>query len=363
MGLPVKTQAKYWGIAAALFLLFMWLFGGIIVPFLVSMGLAYLLDPLADRLERAGMGRLGATITITAFAILCFVLAMLIIVPTLIRQTSELIAVLPSAFDELQNWLSTHFPSLLDQESQLRQTLLSIGETLQSRGGELFNAAVASVMNLVNIVIICVLVPVITFYLLMDWDRMVAEIDKLLPRDHAPTIRRLAKDIDRTLASFVRGQGLVCLILGIFYAVALMLVGLEFGLVAGAIAGALTFIPYVGALVGGALSIGLAVFQFWGEWVWIAAVAGIFAVGQFLEGNILTPKLVGSSVGLHPVWLIFALSAFGSLFGFAGMLIAVPFAAALGVIARFAIDQYKDSRLYTGRTTPRPTIENDKTTD
>lgn len=203
-------------------------------------------------------------------------------------------------------------------------------------------------MSLFNVVMLLVLVPVITFYLLMDWDRMVAEVDKLLPRDHAPVIRRLASDIDRTLASFIRGQGTVCLILGTFYAVGLMLVGLKFGLVAGALAGALTFIPYVGAIVGGLLSIGLALFQFWGEWQWIIAVAAIFAVGQFVEGNILTPNLVGSSVGLHPVWLIFALSAFGTLFGFVGMLVAVPVAAALGVIARFAIERYHDSRLYRG---------------
>jgi len=179
---------------------------------------------------------------------------------------------------------------------------------------------------------------------------MVAAIDDLLPRDHAPTIRSIARDIDKTLAGFIRGQGTVCLILGTFYGVALMLAGLQFGLIVGAVAGALTFIPYIGALVGGALAIGLALFQFWGEWWHIAIVAGIFMVGQFFEGNILTPNLVGTSVGLHPVWLIFALSVFGSLFGFVGMLVAVPVAAMLGVIARFAIAEYKKGRLYKGLT-------------
>jgi predicted PurR-regulated permease PerM len=177
---------------------------------------------------------------------------------------------------------------------------------------------------------------------------MIEEIDKLLPRDHAPVVRRLARDIDATLASFIRGMGTVCLILGTYYAVALMLVGLEFGLVVGAVAGLLTFIPYVGAIIGGALAIGLALFQFWGDWLYIILVAAIFVSGQVIEGNILTPKLVGSSVGLHPVWLIFALSAFGTLFGFVGMLVAVPVAAALGVVARFTIAQYKASLLYRG---------------
>jgi predicted PurR-regulated permease PerM len=197
-------------------------------------------------------------------------------------------------------------------------------------------------------VVLIVVVPVVAFYLLYDWDRMVGEIDTLLPRDYAPVIRKLAADIDRTLASFVRGMGTVCLILGTYYALALMLVGLNFGLAVGFIAGLVTFIPYLGALIGGALAIGLALFQFWGDWVSIALVAGIFVLGQVVEGNFLTPKLVGNSVGLHPVWLILALSVFGSLFGFVGMLVAVPVAAALGVIARFAVEQYQTSLLYKG---------------
>ena len=177
---------------------------------------------------------------------------------------------------------------------------------------------------------------------------MIARIDELLPRDHAPTIRKLGRDIDNVLASFVRGMGTVCLILGTYYAVALMAVGLQFGLVVGFIAGLVTFIPYLGALIGGTLAIGLALFQFWGDWASIGLVAGIFALGQVTEGNFLTPKLVGSSVGLHPVWLLLALSVFGALFGFVGMLVAVPVAAALGVLARFATSQYLSSRLYTG---------------
>jgi predicted PurR-regulated permease PerM len=193
-----------------------------------------------------------------------------------------------------------------------------------------------------------VITPVVGVYLLLDWDRMIDRIDALLPRDHAPVIRRLAAEIDTTLASFIRGMGTVCLILGTYYAASLMLVGLQFGLVVGFIAGLVTFIPYLGAMIGGSLAIGLALFQFWGDWVSVGLVAGIFVVGQVIEGNILTPKLVGKSVGLHPVWLLLALSIFGALFGFVGMLIAVPVAAALGVIARFAAAQYTQSPLYRG---------------
>ena len=230
----------------------------------------------------------------------------------------------------------------------MRRSLSTLGETIQSRGDQLLQTILASFSGVLNAVVLFVIVPVVAFYLLYDWDNLIAKVDGLLPRDHAPVVRDLASQIDRTMAGFVRGQGTVCLILGIYYAVALMLVGLNFGLVVGFIAGALTFIPYVGALVGGVLALGLALFQFWGDWLWIALVWAIFQSGQFVEGNILTPRLVGQSVGLHPVWLIFALSAFGALFGFVGLLVAVPVAAAIGVISRFAIAQYKESRLYQG---------------
>ena len=226
--------------------------------------------------------------------------------------------------------------------------LLSFGETLKSKTGDVLETVLASLGSALNIVVLLVIVPVVAVYLLLDWDRMIARIGELLPRDHAPTIKRLAGEIDAVLASFVRGMGTVCLILGTYYAVALMLAGLQFGLIVGFIAGLVTFIPYLGALIGGSLAIGLALFQFWGDWAHIGLIAGIFAVGQVTEGNFLTPKLVGSSVGLHPVWLLLALSVFGALFGFVGMLIAVPVAAALGVLARFATSLYLDSRLYTG---------------
>jgi predicted PurR-regulated permease PerM len=237
----------------------------------------------------------------------------------------------------------------MDESSTIRQQLISIGETIQSKGGELVNGVLYSALGLINVIVLLVVVPVVAFYLLLDWDNMTAKINEMLPRDHAPVVRRLASQIDNTLASFIRGQGTVCLILGTYYAIALMVAGLNFGLVVGFVAGLISFIPYIGALIGGALAIGLALFQFWGDWVSIGIVGGIFMVGQFLEGNILTPKLVGNSIGLHPVWLLFALSVFGSLFGFVGMLVAVPVAAMIGVLARYGIEQYMNSPLYRGQ--------------
>jgi predicted PurR-regulated permease PerM len=346
--LPVRRQATYWGIAAAVFFLVLWALGQVMLPFVLGGAIAYCLDPIADRLQRVGFSRIWATITITVLGILFFILLVLLVLPTLVNQATGLVETAPELLNRFQAFLTERFPSVLEDGSTIRNSLESIGEQLQARGGELIQTVLASAASVVNVVVLMVLVPVITFYLLLDWDRMVARVDSLLPRDHAPTIRMIARDIDRTLASFIRGQGLVCLILGVFYALSLMLVGLQFGVVIGALAGALTFIPYVGALVGGVLALGMALFQFWGEWWWIVAVWAIFQSGQFVEGNFLTPNLVGNSVGLHPVWLIFALSAFGALFGFVGLLVAVPVAAALGVIVRYAIGRYQTSPLYRG---------------
>lgn len=348
MGMPARNQLKYWGIAAAVVFGLLYLLGDVILPFVLGMAVAYLLDPIADRLEALGLGRVLATLVITLVAAISFLLATILIVPTLIQQALGLLQSAPDLARDLYGFLIGRFPDLLDADSQLSRTMANIGETISARGGELLNGVITSAAGLLNMVILLVLVPVITFYLLLDWDRLVAQIDALLPRDHAEMVRGLARDIDHTLASFIRGQGLVCLILGTFYAISLMLVGLNFGLVVGAVAGFLTFIPYVGVIVGGALAIGLALVQFWGDGLWIAVVVAIFVFGQFVEGNILTPKLVGSSVGLHPVWLLFALAAFGTLFGFVGMLVAVPVAAAIGVIARFGIERYRASLLYLG---------------
>lgn len=348
MALPAREQLKYWGVAAIAFAVVLWFLGDVLLPFVLGGAIAYFLDPVADRLERLGLSRVAATFLITVVGILAFVILLLLVIPALIDQAVDLFNVAPTLFGNLRDFLIARFPEVMDTESPLRQSLISVGETIQSRGGELLNTVLSSAAGFINIVMLFVIVPVVAVYLLLDWDNMVARIDELLPRDHAPTIRKLAADIDKTLASFIRGMGTVCIILGTYYAVALMVIGLQFGLVVGFIAGLVTFIPYLGALIGGALAIGLALFQFWGDWLSIGLVAGVFVLGQVIEGNVLTPKLVGSSVGLHPVWLILALSIFGTLFGFVGMLVAVPVAAAIGVIMRFAADQYLHSRLYRG---------------
>ncbi len=373
MGLPVRDQMKYWGITAAVFFVAFWALGDVLLPFILGAAVAYFLDPVADRLEAMGASRVLATTAITITAVLIFVLMAALVIPTLIQQTKTLISSAP----KYAEFLIERFPSLIDETSTLRQSLSKVGETIQSRGDTLLNTALNSAASLIGVVTLFVIVPVVSVYLLLDWDRMIARIDELLPRDHAPVIRQLAKQIDQTLASFIRGMGTVCLILGTYYAFALMVVGLQFGLVVGFIAGLITFIPYLGSLIGGVLAIGLAFFQFWNgievitdgvttyttDWMSIGLVAIIFVIGQVIEGNFLTPKLVGNSVGLHPVWLLLSLSVFGSLFGFVGMLIAVPLAAAIGVIIRFAMSQYNTSLLYQGKAGLAALEQDEETTD
>ncbi len=369
MALPSQKQFQYWGLVAGILIFLLWALGNVLTPFILGGAIAYFLDPIADRLEAWGQSRAMATVIITLSAVLLFFLIFLLVVPTLIGQLGQLINTigeiienLPQTWVSFKAWLTERFPNLDLQGSFLTDQLVGLGSAIQSRGGDLVTALLNSAQGIINVVVLLVIVPVVTFYMLMDWDRMVAQIDDLLPRDHQETVRNLASQIDKTLASFIRGQGTVCLILGTFYAVALMVAGLNFGLVVGLIAGLISFIPYIGALVGGALAVGLALFQWWGgtevidgetvqygiNWLRIGIIGAIFAAGQFLEGNILTPKLVGSSVGLHPVWLILALSVFGSLFGFVGMLVAVPVAAIIGVLARFLIGEYKAGQLYKG---------------
>jgi len=363
VALPAQQQTKYWSIAAGVFLLMLWYLGDVIMPFVLGGAIAYFLDPVADRLETMGVSRVLATVLITMFAIIIFILMALLIIPTLVEQTVSLVNSAPEIFSKLKDFLTERFPSLMDANSTLRQSLDSLGESIQSKGAELVNTVVSSAMSLINVLVLMIIVPVVAFYMLLDWDKMVAKIDSFLPRDHAPVIRQIARDVDQTLSSFIRGQGTVCITMGVYYAIGLMLVGLQFGLLVGAFAGLITFIPYIGALIGGALAIGLGLFQFWGDWVSLGLVAGVFMVGQALEGNVITPKLVGSSVGLHPVWLMFALTVFGTLFGFVGMLVAVPVAAMIGVLIRFAIAQYQEGRLYQGAMGKIPDADADAETE
>ena len=352
MHMPVQRQLIWWGVAALILLIAMWLLGQAVLPFILGAGIAYLLDPLADRLERSGLSRTMAVVVITLGAVLLFVAVMLLIVPILVRQAVALIDTAPQMLDQLRAFVSMRFPQVMPEDGTVASALSDLGKAMGDQWSNIAQTVMSSLGGVISTAALLVIVPVVAFYLLLDWDRMVAEIDRLLPREPAPVLRRLASEIDEALSGFVRGQGLVILILGTWYSIALMLVGLPFGFFIGIMAAALSFIPYVGVLIGGVTAIGVALFSFWGDPLWIGAVIAIFALGQVVEGNYLQPKIVGGHVGLHPVWLLLALSVFGALFGFVGLVMAVPMAAALGVLARFLTERYRESALYTGQSAP-----------
>jgi len=354
-----QKQVIIWTAAFAVLIMLLWLLGGVMLPFIAGLVLAYFLDPVADALERLGLPRLAATLVILICAILILVTALIIIAPVLADQIGRFASDLPNIIRELVARFDELAPNWL--KAQLANTGMDVQGSMAGFAGKaagwilaLLSSIWSGGMALVNLVSLLVVTPIVAFYMLEDWDRMVAKVDSWLPRDHAPTIRALASEIDQAMAGFIRGQGTVCILLGAFYAIGLSLAGLKFGLAIGLFAGFLTFIPYAGAMIGGILAIGVGLVQFWPDIVSILLVVGVFAVGQFLEGNFLSPKLVGKSVGLHPVWLMFALLAFGYLFGFAGLLLAVPLAAAAGVLVRFGLRQYLTSKLYLGETEDAP---------
>ncbi len=354
-----RRQIFFWLISALALALFLYVFSDILLPFVAGMVLAYFLDPVADRLERIGLSRLWATVVILFAFIVVLVLAFVILVPVLASQMADFAAKLPEYLTRLQQLITSFDPQWLEQRfgvdaNGLREGLNSL---LTSGFGLLttvFTSIWSSGVALVSVISLFVVTPVVAFYMLLDWDRMVAIVDSWVPRDHVRTVRQIAADINSATAGFVRGQGTLCLILGTIYAIGLTITGLNFAILIGLFAGLISFIPYVGSLTGLVLAVGVAFVQFWPDWTMIVAVAAVFFVGQFIEGNILAPKLVGKSVGLHPVWLMFSLFAFGALFGFVGLLIAVPAAAAVAVLVRFAIGRYLESPLYKGTATEPP---------
>ena len=353
-GVTLKRQLIFWLGALVVFAALFWLLSDVLLPFIVAMGLAYLLDPLVDRLRRFGINRTFATIIILVCAIALIALAVVLLVPALSAQLSAFTQRLPGYISKVEQLIEAQSHTWLGQlaAEKLPEAQKSLsGFAGQAAGwlASLLGSILAGGRALLSALSLIVLAPVIAFFLLLDWDRMVAKIDEWMPRPHRDTVRTLLREMDNVIANFLRGQALSCVILGTFYALCLtLIIGLNFGLLIGLLCGLLSFIPYVGAFTGFLLAGTVATAQFYPEWTWILATLGVFVAGQAIEGNVLQPFLVGKAIGLHPVWLMFALIAFSYLFGFPGLLIAVPVAAAIGVLVRFMIRQYMASPYYTG---------------
>ena len=358
-GASLRRHLLFWFAALVVFIIFLWAFRSILLPFVAGMALAYFLDPIADWLERRGLSRMMATVVILVCFVLIFALSLVIVIPIIVGQLNQFALALPGYVTQLQALVASPDAFLPDWLSAQIETVKQNFSDVMSEGagfiGGLIKQIWASGKTLLDVVSLLVVTPVVAFYILLDWDKMVAKVDSWIPRDQTVTVRRLAREMDAVIAGFVRGQGSICLILGIFYALGLSLIGLNFGLLIGFVAGMISFIPYIGSFIGLILSVGVALVQFWPDYTWIIATAAVFFAGQFIEGNILQPKLMGSRIGLHPVWLMFALFAFGAMFGFVGLLIAVPAAAVVGVLVRFALSRYLQSDLYYGQAaTPLP---------
>jgi len=351
---------RFWLGVVVLFVAALWLLHDILLPFVVGAIVAYFFNPVVARLQTWGLSRGLATATTTAFAVFLVVGVMVAVLPPLVSQAQRLIAKAPeyitraaAQFQPLIEPLGEKFGGVLGLGAGSTAADLQgeaakwSGQALTFLGGLLAGLAQRSVA-IINLLGLLFITPVVTFYLLRDWERLLANLDSWLPRENADTIRKLARDSDAAIAGYVRGQALVCLCLALIYSIGLSLVGLEFGFVIGLIAGMISFIPFVGTMVGAVLALGMALAQFPPDWVGVAKVGVVFLTGHLLESNFLSPKLVGDRVGLHPVWIMFALLAGGALFGFVGVLIAVPVAAMAGVLVRHLLGRYLASGLYRG---------------
>ncbi len=339
------NSTLFWLLVAIIVAFSFYFLRTILLPFVIGIAVAYFLDPVVDKLEERKWNRSLATL-FTLFVFLALVIFLVfLLVPVLANQLKNFAQFLPIVKDKLQLIIDAVAGILNNKvDAKVLDVPASglIKWSTKMLGGVIDGgAAIADLLSLFLIT------PLVAFYLLRDWDLIVEKVYDWFPIRHKDTLQEQLNEIDKKLAAFVRGQGTVCLILASYYAITLTMTGLEFGVVIGVFAGLISFVPFVGAIVGGLLSIGLAYLQF-EAWTNIVIIAGIFILGQILEGYILTPKFIGEAVGLHPVWVIFSLLAGGALFGFLGVLLALPMAAIVGVLFRFCIDHYKNSSYYNG---------------
>jgi len=360
------ARRMQWAVIIAVAVVLLWLLAPILTPFVIAAMLGWLGDPTVDRLQRRGWSRQTAVVLV--FSTMAFVLlvSLLLLLPLIERQIITLVESLP----KYRDWfIGTVLPWIqrrtgLDLLSWLDpDRLFQLAREHWERAGGIAATALgyisASGFALLAMIANIALVPFLTFYFLRDWDVLKERVAVLVPRDHIETVTRLAKESDLVLGAFLRGQFSVMLVLGVLYAIGLWAVGLDLGLLIGFIAGLVSFVPYLGPASGVVLGVIAALVQY-GDWLHVALVLGVFGIGQVIESYVLTPRLVGDKIGLHPVAVIFAIMAGGQLFGFLGVLLALPVAAVANVLLRYAHERYTHSRLYAG---DKPGIELDEYVD
>lgn len=346
----LSNQTRFWLVIAALFVVALWALRPMLLPFVAGMTIAYFLNPVVNTMTKIRVPRWGGTLITLVGFIMLVVLLLLLLAPLLQGQVTALLTALPEYISSVRASLLPWIEKIMEHVSpqdmeKIRTAVENYAGQAVVWGGQVFKQVISGGFAIFDVLTLLVITPVVAFYLLRDWPRITAAIDALLPLRYRPTIRQEMDNIDRTLSGFVRGQALVCLSLGLIYGIGLTLTGLQYGATIGIVAGVLSFIPYVGSTFVLITGTGLGLLQFDESWR-VGMILLVFLVGQSLEGYVLTPKLVGDRVGLHPVWILFALFAGGSLLGFAGVLIAVPVAAVIGVLVRFAIGHYRRSGIY-----------------
>jgi len=334
------------------------LFASVLLPFVAATCIAYFLDPLATRLSRAGVPRGAAAFLLMLALIAAVLLFALLLYPLIVAQFGILLSRIPNYVAMLRDWANdviTHLQERLGPgfvDANLRDLVASQAGAMLSFLTSALSRLIGSGFAIFNVLTLVVVMPIVAFYLLRDWPRIIASVDSWLPRRYATAIRTQVREIDRILSAWLRGQAICCVALALFYCVGLSLVGLDLGLIVGISAGLLSFIPYVGTITGAVTSLALAAAQF-PTWYGVAKVGAVFVLGQLLEGYVIYPRFLGDRVELHAVWVIFALFAGGAAFGFVGVLMAVPLAATIGVIARYWLRRYLGSPLYLDPPGPR----------
>jgi predicted PurR-regulated permease PerM len=348
-----RRDLAFWGIVLGVALLLVWLLADVLLPFVLGMAIAYVMDPVVVWMTRLRVSRQTAAGLLVGGSFVVGITATLVVGPVVLEQAGRFIARLPDLVRAVHGIAAPPVEHVLERlgigpRDQAPDVIVQAGQRVTGMLADWAPVLVGRGLALVNVLALLSVTPLVAFYLLRDWPKVITEIDGWLPRASADTVRAQAREADRALAGFARGAALVCAGVGAFYAIALSLAGLDFGLLIGLVAGALSFVPYLGALVGFGSSVGMALVQFGADWPRVALVAGIFVVGNLVSDYIVTPRVVGDRIRLHPLWVLFGVFAGAALFGFVGMLIAVPACAVIGVLARFAIAQYKASGYYLG---------------